>query len=221
MDNERFVKLKESEPKSCAKLAANIVDKAQGVFLWVRLVVMDLLQGLRNEDQLGDLRRRLEAMPADPEEYFAQMMSTPDKCYLEQAFQLLQVAVAASHEVSLMTYSFLHEEDPDYAINAPVAPTTKTEVHARYVSTKRRLNSRCKGLLEVHYSTNEAPFSSPSVGFLHRSVRDFLRTNVLKKIISSFHYTTFDVNLELCRTLLAQFKCLTSTSTDKQIFLEC
>ena len=103
VDNERFVKLKESEPKSCAELAANIVDRAQGVFLWVRLVVMDLLQGLRNEDRLGDLRRRLEAMPADLEEYFAQMMSTLDKCYLKQAFQLFQVAVAASYEISLMT----------------------------------------------------------------------------------------------------------------------
>ena len=50
VDDERFVKLRESEPKSCAELAANIVDKAQGVFLWVRLVVMDLLQGLQNED---------------------------------------------------------------------------------------------------------------------------------------------------------------------------
>lgn len=86
---------------------------------------MDLLQGLRNEDRIWDLRRRLEAMPADLGEYFAQMMSTLDKFYLEQAFQLFQVAVAASHEISLMTYSFLHEEDPDYAINAPVAPTLR------------------------------------------------------------------------------------------------
>ena len=75
------------------------------------------------------------------------MMSTTDKFYLEQAFQLFQVTVAASHEISLMTYSFLHEEDLDYAINAPVAPTTETEVHARYESRKRRLHTRCKGLL--------------------------------------------------------------------------
>lgn len=220
VDNERFIKLKSREPESCAELAANIVDKAQGVCLWVRLVVMDLLQGLRNEDRLGDLRRRLEAMPVDLEEYFAQMMSTLDKFYLEQAFQLFQVAVAASHEISLMTFSFLHEEDPDYAINAPVAPITKTEVHARYESTKRRLNSRCMGLLEVHDSTNEALLLSPTVGFLHRTVRDFLRTNVLKEMIGSFRYKTFDVNLELCKSLLAQIKFLTSTSTDKQTFLE-
>ena len=53
------------------------------------------------------------------------MMSNLDKIYLEQAFQLFQVIVAAFHEISLMTYSFLHEEDPDYAINAPVAPTLR------------------------------------------------------------------------------------------------
>ena len=54
-------------------------------------------------------------MAADLEEYFAQMMSNRDKIYLEQAF----------HEISLMTYSFLHEEDPDYAIDAPVTPTLR------------------------------------------------------------------------------------------------
>ena len=119
-----------------------------------------------------------------------------------------------------MTYSFLHEEDPDYAISAPVAPTTETEFHTEYESRKRRLNSRCKRLLKVHCLTNEAPFSSPSVGFLHRIVRDFLCTNAIKEMIGSCYYKTFDVNLELCKLLLAKIKFLSSTSTNKQTFLE-
>lgn len=62
---------------------ADIVDKAHGVFLWVRLVILDLLQGLRNEEGIGDLRRKLKALPAVPEEYFSHMMSTLDKFYLK------------------------------------------------------------------------------------------------------------------------------------------
>ena len=120
-----------------------------------------------------------------------------------------------------MTSSFLHEEAPDYAINAPVAPISETEVHARYESRKRRLNSRCKGLLEVHHLTNEAPFSSPSVGYLHRTVRHLILMNVIKEMIGSIHYKTFDFNLELCESLLAQLKFLTSTSTNNKNSWNC
>ena len=61
VDNERFVKLKESEPKSCAELAANIVDRAQGVFLWVRLVVMDLLQGPPERGPTWGLKKKIRS----------------------------------------------------------------------------------------------------------------------------------------------------------------
>ena len=97
---------------------ADIVDKAQGVFLWVRLVVLDLLQSLRNEDGISDLRRRLKTLPADLEEYFSHMMTTLAKFYLKQACYLFKVAITVSPKPSLMTYSFLNEEDPDYAIKA-------------------------------------------------------------------------------------------------------
>ena len=97
---------------------ADIVDKAQGVFLSVRLVVLDLLRGLRIKDGIGDLRRRLKALPAVLEEYFSHMMSTLDKFYLKKAFYLFKVAVTVSPKPSLLTYSFLNEEDPNYAIKA-------------------------------------------------------------------------------------------------------
>ena len=35
------------------------------------------------------------------------------------------MTVPALHEISLVPYCFLHEEEADYAINAPVAPTLK------------------------------------------------------------------------------------------------
>ena len=81
-------------------------------------MVLDLLQGLRNEDGIGDLRRKLKALPAVLEEYFSHMMSSLDKFYLNQACYLLKMAITASPKPSLMTYSFLKEKNPDYAIKA-------------------------------------------------------------------------------------------------------
>ena len=185
---------------------ADVVDKAQGVFLWVRLMVLDLLHGLRNQDGIEDLRRKLKALPAVLEEYFSHMMSTLDKSYLNQACYLFKMAKTASSKPSLMTCSFLNEEDPDYAIKALVTPLTEMDLHARCKSAERRLNSRCKGQLEVHHLENESLYFSGEVDFLHRSVKDFLCTGVLSHLFAVTEYEAFDVNPELYKSLLTQMK---------------
>ena len=117
-----------------------------------------------------------------------------------------------------MTYSFLNEEDPDYAIKAQVTPLTETYLNARCKSAERWLNSRCKGLLEVHHRENESLYFSGEVDFLHRTVRDFLCTGVLSRLFEVTEYEAFDVNLELCKSFLTQMKSLKSISDDKRIF---
>lgn len=155
------------------------MTKPREYFSGLDLLLLDLLQGLRNEDGIGDLRRKLKALPAVLEEYISHITSTLDKFYLKQACYLFKLAMTASPKPSLMTYSFLNEEDPDYAIKAQVTPLTKTYLHARCKSAERRLNSRCKGLLEVHNLENESLYFSGETDFLYREVSDFLYTGVL------------------------------------------
>lgn len=47
------------------ELAKEIVDKAQGVFLWVFLVVRFLRRGLTNADTLLVFQNRLRQFPTD------------------------------------------------------------------------------------------------------------------------------------------------------------
>lgn len=56
------------------KLIAEIVDNASGVFLWVKLVVRSLLEGVANYDTLPDLQKRLQELPQDLEELFELML---------------------------------------------------------------------------------------------------------------------------------------------------
>ena len=177
------------------------------------------MQGLRNEDGLHDLRGRLELIPADLEQYVAQMMSTLDSSYLEQAAQLFQVALHTDQAASLLTYSFLHEEDSDYAIKLKVEPLKTAEVCDRFISMERRLNSRCKGLLEVHDRKSEDLSSSRGVGFLHRTVRNFFRTSILRDILGGSSSEAFDVNLLLCKLFIAQIKSLSEISNQKYFLL--
>lgn len=84
------MKLKSRNHVGCAELVSDIFDKADRVFLWVVLVVRDRLEGLWNEDGVGDLQRRLKQIPSDLEQYFAHTMGTLDKFYVEQADQLFR-----------------------------------------------------------------------------------------------------------------------------------
>ena len=63
--DERMRELKERQPKEALDLVEEIVTKADGVFLWVHLVVKSLLDGLNNYDSISDLQRRLEVLPPD------------------------------------------------------------------------------------------------------------------------------------------------------------
>jgi hypothetical protein len=57
-------------------LVEEIVSSASGVFLWVKLVVKSLLDGLQNGDQIEDLQIRLRSLPRDLEALFTHMLVT-------------------------------------------------------------------------------------------------------------------------------------------------
>lgn len=53
--NSAFKRLAELEPQATSELIHEIVSKAEGVFLWVHVVVIDLLRGIRKRDSMPDL----------------------------------------------------------------------------------------------------------------------------------------------------------------------
>jgi hypothetical protein len=64
-NNDRFRHLTMREPLRAPALVEEVVMKADGVFLWVKLVIKSLLSGLSNRDTILDLQRRLHLLPAD------------------------------------------------------------------------------------------------------------------------------------------------------------
>ena len=206
--NSRFRKLKSRDKEGCSKLVLSIVDKAVGVFLWIFLVVKSLLEGLRNEDDLDDLKRRLDLIPAELEDYFAQIIGTLDAFYLEQATRLFQIALNAG-SLSLLTYSYTQERDPDFAFKAKIEEISPQDVDERHASMKRRLNSRCKGLLEIHAVFGcDHPFFEYEVDFLHRTVRDFMKFTALNSILQPYVDSSFDADTEVCKSYICQLKFL-------------
>jgi hypothetical protein len=89
------------EDATCNSLIDEIVDRAQGVFLWVFLIVRSLIRGLCNGDTVQDLQNRLRQFPQELEPYFQHMISSIDDVYRMEMAELLQISV----RITLFTLS--------------------------------------------------------------------------------------------------------------------
>lgn len=104
-------------------LLAQIVDAASGVFLWVKLVVQSLVEGIENGDTTEDLRLRLSAIPRDLEDLFEHMIGTIPDVYRFQASQIFQLFMNTTYKLPLtaMNLWYAIDWDEDSVLRSPVA----------------------------------------------------------------------------------------------------
>jgi hypothetical protein len=89
--NVAFLKLSTEEPEAAPALTQEIVEKADGVFLWVSIVVRSLLGGIRNRDELSDLWARLRSMPRELEPLYSHLLGLIEPLYLPWVSKTLQI----------------------------------------------------------------------------------------------------------------------------------
>jgi hypothetical protein len=214
-DNSMFLYLENLETEEANTLIVEVTGKASGVFLWVRLVVLSLLEGLRNGDTIGDLYERLQLLPSNLEQLFMKILNSLDPLYLEQASKLFQYVRAARQPLSLLSLSFA-EDGFENAMNAPIKPLTVGESNFKAETMRRRLTSRCKGLIEA--PTHKDAGSSAKVQYLHRTVKDFLNSPKIWDYIKSGAPDSFSPNLMLCGAFLQEIKSMTKQKGTLSIF---
>ncbi|KAF7535216.1 hypothetical protein G7054_g5559 [Neopestalotiopsis clavispora] len=199
-ENDGFARLQMRDPDYAKTLITNIIDKASGVFLWITLVVASLLAGVTNDDRMSDLQRRLDLLPPDLENLYDAILQTLDPFYFGHASQYFQLLEASNNGPDALLYSFVDEESLDFALTLPIRAFTEEEIRFRRDTVKRRLNSRCKGLLEVG--------PQGRVQFLHRSVRDYINASEVRLRIDRAVEKDFDCHLQLCSANLAMVKIM-------------
>lgn len=180
------------------------------------------MDGLTNADRISDLQRRLKELQIDLEQYFLHILTSPDSFYLHQASQLFKLALEARNLLSVLTFSYLDEDDPDFALKREIKSISEEEEASRCETIERRLNSRCKGLLESHRRQSCDEYSNPDsvaaerisyeVDFLYRTVRDFFNTPTVRIKLVALDTLEFNANMTLTRTFVAQIKGLRRAS---------
>ncbi len=159
-------------------LTEKVVARAQGVFLWVFLVVRELLEGLTYNDSMQMMQQRLDQSPADLEEFFQYMIESIPPVYRRQAARTFFITVTAQYPLPLTLHAFLDdmETDPDFFLNKTKL-LDEAELLRMHERMRRQLEGRTKGLLEVVPDSNGIPYYRFHVDFLHRTVRDFLQSS--------------------------------------------
>lgn len=177
-----------------------ITEKSQGVFLWVFIVTQILRESLTNDDSFVDLQRRLDSFPADLEPFFKQILESVPEFYKEKMVTTLQIALAAKEPLDAVIYSFNDEADDGLNHSLDIsAPEYDPEIiRARHEQVARRLNGRCRCLLEFNFLGQ--------IDFLHRTVVDFLRTGEMSDYLSERTPKGFCPNLAIFKAHTAWLK---------------
>lgn len=212
LDDLRFNKLQQRNKVAADKLASEITKRASGVFLWVFLVVRSLLRGLRNEDDISDLQRRLRELPSDLQEYFDRMLVTIEDVYKERAARLFLTIVRAYTAFPVITFYFMDLGDEPLPIEPlpflrewPLVDPIEAEALSM---KKRQLIAQCKDLISITPEPGAPILFSERVGFLHRTVVDFLDTPDAKESLLGLAGADFKPTKILFKANLGQARSL-------------
>jgi hypothetical protein len=188
------------------QLISEIIYRASGVFLWVILVVKDLREGLRDGDTREILLHRLRRLPHDLELLYEHMFETMSDDYQKQASMLIQLVmrsmVKQQTPMTVLQLSFAEEyqSQPQSSLDVATQELSEDQQTLRCNATIRRLRSRCCGLLEAQRLTRSRGTSELSVGFLHRTVDEFLHREHIQRHLKAL---TADVPINHDEILLS------------------
>lgn len=181
-------------------LIREVVHKANGIFLWVVLVTQFLRESLNNDDTLSELESTVNSYSPELDEFFDQILNSVAPMYHAEMAATLRVALEARSHIDVLVYHCLVQvlADPHFSFRVPTSAEAKAAAKAspkvdEWLS--RRLNGRCRGLLEQNKGKIEV---------LHRTVYDFLRSPMVQERLKVMSPADFCPRLALVQAMVAR-----------------
>ncbi|KAL3482365.1 hypothetical protein BJX99DRAFT_252620 [Aspergillus californicus] len=160
-------------------LIQHMIENSAGVFLWVSLILQDLVLGLNNANSLETLSNKIYALPGELNKLFGHILSSMHTCDKKQAYTFLSLALASHGPCPLLRFSFL----PAYTVNDKFADSvlpqlSPDEIQRRLCKVQRQISGVCGGLLEVVQDVSQRQLTFQShVKFTHDSIAGFLTSD--------------------------------------------
>ncbi|KAH9226832.1 hypothetical protein K456DRAFT_1730790 [Colletotrichum gloeosporioides 23] len=200
--NARATHRSSSYDETLQRICGDIIGAAQGVFLWVRVVVDHVLSSQTGGESLSEIRQRiLDLRNENLSQYFVRILEKTPKETRELTNALFQMLLTSQEPPSILTIGVLL--DIVKRRQEPQERHLITEERLLEISTASDISSRISnltgGLVQVisndsgHPEATRLPGSNgrevssshDRVRFLHASVKDFLRTPEAKSLLES------------------------------------
>lgn len=156
------------DARSYRDFQQDVIDKAKGVFLWVVLVIEELLDGWESSDPIRRLQKKLASLPAGVEELFGRMLQKIAPDNITEATKMFQCVLGAVEPLNLAEFRCALAFGSESSC-ASITEMNESEM-SKHTDTglERRIQKCCGGLIEV---------SKPSltVQVIHQTVLDYLR----------------------------------------------
>lgn len=226
-DIEQFVRLRienvrqliDINPPDLEELQSMIAERSSGVFLWVVLVVRDLLDGLEPPFSMPEMKKRLLLLPVSLDDFFQRILNKVHQQYRCFTARVLLASVRG-HGLDLATAYFLWllDQGAVYSRNT----TAVQEQHPRVIPGSwqgdmcLRIQKTCGDFLDIISDT-----TNPRVVHIHRSVADFLKLpEVQSQLLRHAGWQESDISLTLCRAFVSNCEWGTITFGQGQTSLK-
>ncbi|KAI4268212.1 MAG: hypothetical protein LQ337_007972 [Flavoplaca oasis] len=180
---------KPNETKAIEYLLMNLIYKAEGVFLWLSIMIKDFITASRHGDTISELHERLETTPNTIYGLYRRILRGLEKTYLDYALEIFQIIVAArcpskyfSVHLTVLELACMDEASWTHIEQFNRPYFYSSDFGSRCHELCIRLNARCGNLIDLvvvvdNKETEETVLvqSGQIVEFIHRTVVEFLK----------------------------------------------
>ena len=168
------MKLVVLEGMNISRLSQLISERAEGVFLWARFALEELVQGHSSGETFEEILRRLRSIPDSLEEIYDRMLCRIPPLAKKECMVMLQLVCFAIKPLSLQEHHAATEiaMGRDVVIIEPSdGDKVSGSVLEMYNTYAKRLRAKAVGLLELVKHDRSRRLT---VKLIHRSVSTFL-----------------------------------------------
>ncbi|KAI7788153.1 Vegetative incompatibility HET-E-1 [Diaporthe eres] len=186
-------------------IVEELVDLAQGIFLWAHLVLDAIRQDIRRRFSVAWLKAKMREYPSELDGLYDTLrepiVKSPMNRKVSNWMLLLAVSATKDFPLFVLVFSWLPEDDESGLLDPSFPSSTKCQIYSEQDVAERlqvvteRVTGLTRGLLEVFEEPRAAlgiRHPSPKVRFCHRTARDYLIANtkryaVLEESWPDFH----------------------------------
>lgn len=176
-------------------LVEALVEKASGIFLWLDLMIKDLIRGSTNGDTFEELQLRLDRTPDTINGLYAHMLQKLDRLYVEECVLYCRVLITAEElqfrtPISLLTLALAEPEPWNHLTDFDLAYFAESRFNSVCQIVETRFTSRCGGFLEVDNHRHEEAHQKETIPYFNRKL-DFVHRTAMEYVQKAYGISSF------------------------------